>query len=191
MTNKLTAKGGFVGKVAVWLLLTLGAVLLALVVMGHKPQPAEAASGCGQWEEGSWVNKGTVDFVKGIDLTCFTTSQNGKPAHTWWVEVWVRETWAYGYPCPSSSFSCTVHWPAKQATGYANTGEIYVIYNHQYWTDTLFATQWDKAIHNKNPSSNTDKLWVQVKRVGKGNQQGGKDQTDDLLTCSSGPCTSH
>ena len=180
MTNKLTAKGGFVGKVAVWLLLTLGAVLLALVVMGHKPQVAEAAGGCGEPEQGLWVNEGTVTFVKSIDLTCVKTYQNGKPAHTWSVEVWVRETQAYGYPC-SSSFSCTVHWPPKNAEVYTEAGQIYARYNHELWTDTLFANM------SKNRPG---QLWVSVHRVGKGTQQGGEDRTNDWLTCSSGPCTS-
>jgi hypothetical protein len=185
MTNDLTAKRGFVGKGAVWLLLTLGAVLLALVVMGSKPQPAQGVGGpgdpnCGEPEEGYWGNRGTVDFVEGIDLNCYKTYENGKPRHTWWVEVWVRETRGYGYPCPSD-FSCTVRWPNKMAEGYttADPPRIYVRYNHQYWTDTLYA----------NMSKNRPGLlWVNVERVGKGSQQGGRDSTQDWLTCSSVRC---
>jgi hypothetical protein len=195
MTNDLTAKRGFVEKVAVWLLLTLGAVLLALVVMGSKPQPAQAGGGCDQHEEGYWVNNGSpqpLDFVESIQLTCIKSYlPNGNPTHTWWIEVWVRETNAYGYPCTSDfqppGASCTVRWVPKKAEGYTTaTGAIYARYNHQRpprydWTDTLYA----------NMSKNyPGVLWVKVVRVGKGYQQGAEDSTQDWLTCRSGPCTS-
>jgi hypothetical protein len=189
MTNYLTAKRGFVGKVAVWSLLTLGAGLLALVVMGSKPQPAQAGGGCGQPEEGYWVNDSpSAEFVESIQLTCVKSYlPNGNPTHTWWIEAWVRESTAYGYPC-SSGASCTVHWVPKKAAGYTTaTGAIYAVYNHQIpprydWTDTLYAN-----MSKYRPGL----LWVRVNRVGKGYQQGAEDSTQDWLTCSSGPCTSY
>jgi hypothetical protein len=135
MTNDLTAKRGFVGKVAVWLLLTLGAVLLAVVVMGSKPQPAQAGGGgggCSQPEEGYWVNKGSVDFVERIQLTCNTyPTSTGGVGHSWWAEVWGEGTCG-GTPC-------TLHWYPKQAVGYTDSGQVYVRYNHQFSTDHLYA----------------------------------------------------
>jgi hypothetical protein len=180
MTNDLTAKRGFVGKVVVWLLLTLAAVLLALVVMGSKPQPAQAAGNatgnCGQPEQGYWVNTGTVDFVQSIYLTCYITgyTDQGAAIHTWTAEVWVLESKSYGYSCSSGKYSCTVHWWPKMAAGYTTgTGAIYVAYNHLLWTDTLYA-----RMSKYQPGL----LWVGVDRVGKGYEQGAEDSTQDLLT---------
>ena len=180
MTNDLTAKRGFVGKVVVWLLLTLAAVLLALVVMSSKPQPAQAAGNgtgnCGQPEQGYWVNKGTVDFVQSIYLTCYITgyTDQGAAIHTWTAEVWVLESRSYGYSCSSGEYWCTVHWWPKTAAGYTTTtGAIYVNYNHPLWTDTLYAN-----MSKYQPGL----LWVGVDRVGKGYQQGAEDSTQDLLT---------
>jgi len=180
VTNDPTAKRRFVGKVAVWLLLTLGAVLLALVVMGSNPQPAQAAGNgtgnCGQPEQGYWVNTGTVDFVDSIYLTCWITgyTAQGAPIHTWTAEVWVLETSSYGYICSSGTYSCTVHWPPKVASGYTTaSGAIYVVYSHTLWTDTLYAN-----MSKYQPGL----LWVGVHRVGKGYELGGEDHTQDLLT---------
>jgi hypothetical protein len=122
MTNELTAKWGVVGKVAVWLLLTVGAGLLALVGMVSTPQPAQGSHyrghyeptmvaprqsppntipypRCGLPEEGDWVNSGSVDFISRIKVTCRYVPIYPKPPSTypqykgsWTVEVWAVYT---------------------------------------------------------------------------------------------------
>jgi hypothetical protein len=169
MTNYLTAKRGFVGKVAVWLLLTLGAVLLAVVVMGSTPQPAPAqgALDCGQPEEGNWVNSGSVDFVTRINLRCVALpTSTGGVAHRWTVEVWVVTTCGSG---PGAGAQCIVNWPPKDALGYTPSGKIHVLYNHEFSTDNLYANM---------SQYKPGQLWVGVTREGKGAQQGIVRTTD-------------
>ena len=177
VTNDPTAKRGFVGKVAVWLLLTLGAVLLALVVMVSPPQaePAQAAGGaCGRPEAGNWLNYGTVDLVYSMSVVCFINTDG---TQSWWInQVRVAGLCSSG----ARDISCgTEIWAPKLATftcptcQFPSEGKLRAVYNHSFSTDYLSA---DVGV------GSTDQLFVAVHRVGKGSQQGGEIWTQDWLT---------
>jgi hypothetical protein len=144
MTNKLAAKRGFVGRVAVWLLLTLGAVLLALVVMGSNPQPTQASCAAAP-EEGDWVN---ADLnTRQVYITRIEVRQS---CPGWRVHVWTV--------CKAGpSDPCRLDWGWKAASR-LNSGEIYTKYIHRQ----SFGS--DDHIFARMSGNRPGLLWVNMQR---------------------------
>jgi hypothetical protein len=123
MANELTAKRGIVGKAAIFLL-TLGALVLALVVMVSTPQPAQASCTTLQ-EQGNWVNADpNANSLTRIQLrfVCQDQILNGQPhppGPPWYVHV-------FGKCHPTDC-----DWGEVGATR-LSSGHIYAVYDQGF-----------------------------------------------------------